>query len=68
MHLSDHAGDKKHIPAGEGENDWAAIKKALADYEGYYTLEPLYRFYIDEPEKKLAKAYDFIAGLVEAGA
>lgn len=68
MHLSDHAGDKKHIPAGEGENDWAAIKKALAGYEGYYTLEPLYRFYIDEPEKKLAKAYDFIAGLMEADA
>ena len=65
MHLSDHAGDAKHIPAGEGEADWKTIKKALAGYGGYYTLEPSYRFYLDDPEKKLIKAYAFIAGLIE---
>lgn len=65
MHMSDHAGDAKHVPAGEGEADWKAIKRALAGYAGYYTLEPLYRFYLDEPEKKLAKAYAFISGLIE---
>jgi len=68
MHMSDHAGEAKHIPAGEGEADWKAIKKALAGYTGYYTLEPLYRFYLNEPEKKLAKAYAFISGLIEGDA
>lgn len=68
MHMSDHAGTAKHIPAGEGEADWQAIKKALLGYEGYYTLEPLYRFYLDEPEKKLAKAFAFISSLIEGGA
>jgi sugar phosphate isomerase/epimerase len=68
LHLSDHAGDVKHIPAGEGEADWQAIRRVLEGYNGYYTLEPLYRFYIDEPERKLAKAYAFIAGLMESRA
>jgi len=68
LHLSDHAGNEKHIPAGEGENDWHAIKRALERYQGYYTLEPLYRYYIDEPEKKLAKAFEFLAGLFEGNA
>ena len=65
MHMSDHAGDAKHIPAGEGEADWKAIKKALGGYSGYYTLEPSYRFYLSEPENKLAKAYSFISRLME---
>jgi len=68
LHLSDHAGDQKHIPAGEGENDWAAIREALAGYDGYYTLEPLYRFYIDEPGRKLSKAFAFISDLMESRA
>lgn len=68
LHLSDHAGEAKHIPAGEGEVDWPAIVRALEGYKGYYTLEPLYRFYLDEPERRLAKAYDFISGLIEGTA
>ncbi len=64
LHLSDHAGNVKHIPAGEGEQDWAAIAAALEGYKGYYTLEPLYKFYLDEPVKKLTKAFNFISGLI----
>jgi sugar phosphate isomerase/epimerase len=67
-HLSDHAGEAKHIPAGEGEVDWKAVRDALAGYAGYYTLEPLYRFYLDEPERKLRKALAFISSLVEGRA
>lgn len=64
-HLSDHAGEAKHIPAGEGEVDWKAVREALGEYSGYYTLEPLYRFYIDDPLPKLERALAFISGLVE---
>lgn len=64
LHLSDHAGEAKHIPAGEGDQDWVAIKKALGGYGGYYTLEPSYRYYLDDAERKLAKAFDFISGLI----
>jgi sugar phosphate isomerase/epimerase len=65
LHLSDHAGEAKHIPAGEGEVDWRAVRRALGDYGGYFTLEPLYRFYLDEPERKLEKALAFLTGLME---
>jgi sugar phosphate isomerase/epimerase len=66
LHLSDHAGEKKHIPAGEGDTDWQAVKAALGtfDYGGYYTLEPLYRYYLQEPEEKLSRAYAFISALI----
>jgi sugar phosphate isomerase/epimerase len=67
-HLSDHAGEAKHIPAGEGEVDWKAVRDALSGYGGYYTLEPLYRFYLSDPEAKLEKALAFISGLVEGRA
>jgi len=67
-HLSDHAGEVKHIPAGEGEVDWMAVRDALSGYSGYYTLEPLYRFYLAETEAKLEKALAFISGLVEGKA
>jgi len=66
LHLSDHAGDQKHIPAGEGEIDWPGVRDALRGfgYSGYYTLEPLYRHYLDAPEAALEKAYAFISGLI----
>ncbi len=65
LHLSDHSEEKKHLPAGEGDTDWQAIKNALKikAYAGYYTLEPVYRYYLAEPEEKLALAYDFVSGL-----
>ena len=71
MHLSDHRGEKKHIPAGEGDTDWHAVWNALHGHEGqafngYYTLEPSYRYYLADPENGLAQAYDFISGLFGA--
>jgi len=65
MHMSDHSGEKKHLPAGEGEIKWNEIRDALRDYDGLYTLEPSYRYYLAEPEERLVKAHDFISRLVE---
>lgn len=61
LHMSDF-GVRKHMPAGEGSFDWKAIRKALDEggYEGFYTLEPAYRFYLDDTAAKLAKAYRFL--------
>ena len=61
MHMSDF-GTMKHLPAGEGNFDWKAIRKALddQDYQGFYTLEPAYKFYMTDVENKLKKAYRFL--------
>jgi sugar phosphate isomerase/epimerase len=58
LHLSDHAGDQKHIPAGQGEGDWRAILLALKEigYSGIYVLEPAYRHYLEDVEAKLRLA------------
>lgn len=74
VHLSDHRGEKKHIPAGEGYTDWRAVRNALnalqgyegQEFRGYYTLEPSYRYYLADPENGLAQAYDFVSGLFGA--
>ncbi len=61
LHLSDYCGETKHLPAGEGEIDWASVRAALGeDYAGFYTLEPAYRFYLDDVDDKLAKARAFL--------
>ena len=62
LHMSDFLGDTKHLPAGEGDTDWAGIKRALGGdkYKGFYTLEPAYRFYIDDIPAKLKSAYEFL--------
>ena len=62
LHMSDFLGDTKHLPAGEGDTDWAGIKRALGGdkYKGFYTLEPAYRFYIDDLPAKLRSAYEFL--------
>lgn len=66
LHLSDHEGGRKHIPAGEGTIDWKGVKDALSGYgyPGYYTLEPLYSYYLDQPEAALERAYAFISNLI----
>lgn len=62
LHMSDFLGDTKHLPAGEGDTDWAGVKRALGGdkYKGFYTLEPAYRFYIDDLPAKLKSAYEFL--------
>lgn len=60
LHLSDYLGDKKHLPAGEGDTDFAAVARTLTGYEGFYTLEPAYRYYIENTEAKLRAGYEFL--------
>jgi sugar phosphate isomerase/epimerase len=67
VHLSDHAGEAKHLPAGEGSIDWTAVRRSLAGYRGLYTLEPSYRHYLVDPEPKLERALAFVARLAEGG-
>lgn len=64
MHLSDHKDEKRHLPAGQGIIDWNAVKEALNGYDGFYTLEPSYRFYLEDAENRLKSAYQFISSLI----
>lgn len=65
LHLSDHAGEEKHIPAGEGEGDWKEILSAVREtgYGGIYVLEPAYRHYLDDPVRKLERDREFIGSM-----
>ena len=62
LHMSDFNLTSKHLPAGKGDIDWAGIRQALREqeYQGIYTLEPTYRFYLDEVAAKLREAHDFL--------
>lgn len=60
LHISDFKGEDKHLPAGEGDTDFSAVARELSGYEGLYTLEPAYRYYIEDVEKKLLKGYAFL--------
>lgn len=66
MHLSDHKGELKHLPAGQGGIDWNAVRDALifTGFNGYYTLEPSYRYYLEDIENRLKDAYRFISSLI----
>ena len=60
LHISDFKGEQKHLPAGEGDTDFAAAARELTGYEGLYTLEPAYRHYIENAETKLRAGYAFL--------
>ena len=60
LHMSDYLGSIKHLPAGEGDTDWADVKDALGDYQGFYTLEPAYKFYLSDTQEKIRKGYEFL--------
>lgn len=60
LHMSDYLSSIKHLPAGEGDTDWADVKDALGDYQGFYTLEPAYKFYLSDTQEKIRKGYEFL--------
>ncbi len=62
LHMSDFLNGTKHLPAGEGGLDWQEIKRVLDGhgYTGMYTLEPTYRYYLNDVPAKLEKAYRFL--------
>ncbi|MGP1418816.1 MAG: sugar phosphate isomerase/epimerase family protein [Sphaerochaetaceae bacterium] len=66
LHLSDFADGVKHLPIGKGDMDWKAIVGLLKKrgYCGYWTLEPRYQFYLENPEDQLKRDYEFISALV----
>lgn len=64
LHLSDYKEESKHLPAGKGDINWEEIRNSLHNYEGYYTLEPSYRYYLENTEIELKEAYEFISNLI----
>lgn len=66
MHLSDFKNGTKHLPLGEGDINWQGVFDALNQkgFEGYYTLEPSYKFYLTDIQNKLIKAYEAISKYV----
>ncbi len=66
LHLSDFADNTKHLPIGEGSIDWKALFALLRErgYSGYYTLEPRYKYYIENIDERLRKDYEYLSSLV----
>ncbi len=66
LHLSDYRDNVKHIPIGTGKVEWTRIFKLLKNrgYAGYYTLEPSYKYYLDDPDMQLKRDYDFITSSI----
>ena len=46
--------------------DWKKVIGTLKDkgYSGYYTLEPSYKYYIDDIDAQLRRDYEYITSLV----
>ena len=65
LHLSDFVQDRKHLPPGEGEIDWPGVRDALGDYQGVYTVEPSYRYYLEDIPAKLKRDLRFIRQLID---
>ena len=65
LHLSDY-DEKKHIPIGTGRVEWKAVTTLLKNrgYAGYWTLEPSYKYYLDDPDGQLRKDYEYITALI----
>ena len=65
LHLSDY-DEKKHIPIGTGRVDWKSLAALLKQrgYSGYWTLEPSYKYYLDDPDGQLRKDYEYITALI----
>ena len=65
LHLSDY-DEKKHIPIGTGRVDWKSLAVLLKQrgYSGYWTLEPSYKYYLDDPDGQLRKDYEYITALI----
>lgn len=66
LHLSDFKDGKKHLPLGDGDVDWKEVIKAAQEkgFTGLYTLEPSYRYYLENLDFKLRESYLRLAALL----
>lgn len=66
LHMSDFADGTKHLPPGLGDIDWKTLIALLKKrgYQGYYNLEPSYKFYMENLDDCLKRDYDFISSIV----
>ena len=62
LHMSDFTASTKHLPAGQGDIDWKSVRSVLKgwNYAGMYTLEPTYRYYLEDVPARLRAAYRFL--------
>jgi sugar phosphate isomerase/epimerase len=61
LHLSDHAGNTKHIIPGMGEQNWQEFFELTKEknYTGIYVAEPSYRFMCESPKESLLQVRRF---------
>lgn len=66
LHLSDFAEGKKHLPIGTGRIDWKALAALLKGrgYEGYWTIEPSYKYYLEGIEARLVRDLERLEALL----
>lgn len=63
FHISDFAKDKgKHLVLGEGEIDWEKffIKLETKRFKGYMVIEPLYKYFLENPKEKIKQCLQVI--------
>ena len=65
IHASDHKDEAKHIPPNEGDLDWAKIISVLQEkgFSGFFTVEPSYRYFLEEPVEKMKAVLEFLMNL-----
>lgn len=65
IHASDHKGNLKHIPPGEGDFDWVKIISVLREkrFSGFFTVEPSYRYFLANPVEKMKNTLRFLSSL-----
>ena len=63
FHVSDFAKDKgKHLIPGEGKINWRKFFSELnaKKFNGYVVIEPLYRYFLENPEEKIKQCLQVI--------
>lgn len=65
IHASDHKGEAKHILPNEGTLDWVKILSVLREkgFSGFFTVEPAYRYFLEEPVEKMKTVLEFLTSL-----
>lgn len=66
MHFSDFKDNIKHLPITQGSIDWKTLINLLKEkgYNGYWTHEPTYRYYLSDIENKIRRDYENMFGLI----
>lgn len=66
IHISDYDTGKKHLIPGEGKIDWSEFFNILKkkQFAGFITVEPSYKYLIENPVEKMVKVRVFLEKLL----